>query len=504
MRTTLAELVAELAEAGVGGHTRTAVARRVAEALSRSCALLSLEIGWCDPKSTRATVAVADPSRGGWRTREHWRGLHGTRVQRVLRSGEHYASTPSEGFSDESEAAGQGATQFVVVPLLAGEGEPGYVALSLEDPLPQVLAGSGLKTLGRVLRVAHRNCSLIERVASVSRQAHVRNVELREQVDRLTRVPEVVAKSPAMRAALERIDAVAAHGTSVLLLGESGTGKSVLARRIHASSSRAARPFVEVNCGALPETLIESELFGHSAGAFTGASKAHRGRFERANGGTLFLDEVGELPLGSQVKLLRALQDGVIEPLGSEREVSVDVRLLAATNQPLEQLVAQGEFREDLFYRLNVFPITVPPLRERQEDLPELVAQLLAEIGARLAKDAPKLSRAALRRLIAAPWPGNVRELANTLERSLILSKGKRLELSDDVAGSSPTPPAPDPDDERTFEEVVRACIERALRRTRGKVYGKGGAAEALGLNPSTLQTKMRKLGISRGHFVPR
>jgi transcriptional regulator with GAF, ATPase, and Fis domain len=258
---------------------------------------------------------------------------------------------------------------------------------------------------------------------------------------------------------------------------------------------------IQLNCGAIPEALVESELFGHERGAFTGADRVHIGAFERAHRGTLFLDEIGELPLAAQAKLLRVLQERRIRRIGGEAELEVDVRLIAATNRQLSAMVPDGAFREDLYYRLDVFAIHLPPLRDRRGDLGPLVADLARELAQKLALPVPSISRAFLTRLEAHDWPGNVRELMNTLETAMILGGGDALELPDDFPRRS-RPGAASTLSALRFESAVRLAIEEALRVTRGKIYGSGGAAARLGLKPGTLQSKMRKLGIDRNRFV--
>jgi transcriptional regulator with GAF, ATPase, and Fis domain len=311
-----------------------------------------------------------------------------------------------------------------------------------------------------------------------------------------------------MRDLARRARQVAETDTPVLLLGETGTGKERLARALHRWSSRGDAPFVTINCAAIPAGLLESELFGHVKGAFTGATRDRAGRFQMANGGTLLLDEVGELPVELQAKLLRALQEKTFEPVGSDRTVRADVRLLAATHVDLQQAISQRRFREDLYYRLSVFPLRLPPLRERLEDLPQLCAFLLEEQSRRTGRRGMRVTPEGLERLASYGWPGNLRELANVLERATILSRG--LELGPD-AFDLPTrekaPPASEsaPAEKReksekvpTLAAVQREHILRVLSLTKGRIYGPGGAAQLLGLKPSTLQSRMKKLGIAR------
>jgi DNA-binding NtrC family response regulator len=313
---------------------------------------------------------------------------------------------------------------------------------------------------------------------------------------------EIVGRSPSLARLLDQLALVAATESTVLILGETGTGKELVARAIHDRSPRRERPLVKVNCAALPRELVESELFGHEKGAFTGATQQRRGRFELADGGTLFLDEVGELPLEAQAKLLRVLQEQEFERVGGTRTLRADVRLIAATNRDLGSRAAAGEFRPDLFYRLNVFPVTVPALRERREDIPLLVGHFLAKAARKLGKPFEGVASAFLERATSYDWPGNVRELENVVERAAILARGPLLE-SMAPFGAPATParsdaPAPVPVAAGTLEDVERAHIQRVLEQTRWVIEGEQGAALALGLNPSTLRGRMRKLDIRK------
>ncbi|PIU79997.1 MAG: AAA family ATPase [Nitrospirae bacterium CG06_land_8_20_14_3_00_70_43] len=299
------------------------------------------------------------------------------------------------------------------------------------------------------------------------------------------------SRSPAMAQAVALAKRVAPTTTPVVITGETGTGKEVLAHAIHGWSGRAARPMVSVNCAALPAGLIESELFGHLRGAFSGATRERIGRFQTANGGTLFLDEVGEIPLELQAKFLRAVQDGTFEPVGCDRTVRVDVRILAATHVDLKQAVAEGRFREDLYYRLHVFPIEVPPLRARREDLGRIAADFLANLARRTGRGPWSLSEAALAALGRHDWPGNVRELVNHLERATILA-GPGERAIDEAPPAAPVAR----EGFATLAARERDYIDRVLRATGGKIYGPGGAAELLGIHGSTLASRMRKLGL--------
>jgi transcriptional regulator with GAF, ATPase, and Fis domain len=306
----------------------------------------------------------------------------------------------------------------------------------------------------------------------------------------------IIGQSNALKLLLHQIEQIAPTDTTVLILGESGTGKELTARAVHDRSLRRDRAMVKVSCAALPGALIDSELFGHEKGAFTGAHRKHMGRFEVADGATLFLDEIGELPLELQGKLLRALEDGEFEQLGSSRTSKVDVRVIAATNRDLEKEVESGRFRSDLWYRLNVFPLQIPPLRERKEDIPLLVNWFVNKCGRKLGKNITRVPQEHLDRLRTYHWPGNIRELENTIERAVISSPGNSLKLMDMLG--SPEAGQRKENLNRTLAEIEREYIMRVLEKTRWRVYGPNGAALILGLKPSTLRFRMKKLGIQK------
>ena len=314
---------------------------------------------------------------------------------------------------------------------------------------------------------------------------------------------EIVGSEQGFRDVMTMVDQVAPLNTPVLLLGETGVGKELVATAIHRRSSRRDHPFVKVNCGAIPETLIDSELFGHEKGAFTGAVSQKRGRFERAHGGSIFLDEIGELPLEAQVRLLRVLQTREIERVGGSAPVPVDIRVIVATHRNLENMVAEGRFREDLWYRINVFPIHLPPLRQRQEDIPALVEYFLErksrELGLRMP---PALGSGVVAQLKAYTWPGNVRELENIIERALIQHRGGLLSVNhlNMQWNANRVVVYPKIEDQPLpLEEITSRHIQDVLRYTNGKIHGPQGAAEILGLNPSTLRNRMKKVGIPFG-----
>ena len=341
--------------------------------------------------------------------------------------------------------------------------------------------------------IAGRSC-MIAMVRDQTAKVRARQV-LADEVQANYNYEEIIGASGALREVLNQVELVASTDTSVLILGESGTGKELICRALHHQSPRSAEPLIKMNCAAIPSGLVESELFGHEKGAFTGAVAQKRGRFELAHEGTIFLDEIGDLPLETQPKLLRLLQDQEFERVGSTRTIEVNVRVVAATHRNLEEMVRDGDFREDLFYRLNVFPIRLPPLRERPEDIPLLAAYFAQKAGAAMGKSSGRISDRALLRLQGYSWPGNVRELQNIIERGVILSQGMDLQadhIQVESAASAGNPPGI-----QTLQEIEKDHIVSALRAANGKVSGKGGAAELLGLKPTTLGSRMKKLGIS-------
>jgi DNA-binding NtrC family response regulator/predicted hydrocarbon binding protein len=329
-------------------------------------------------------------------------------------------------------------------------------------------------------------------------ESHV--IYLQEVIKEEHNFEEMVGASPAFKKVVQDVERMAGSDSTVLICGETGTGKELIAHAIHARSSRSNRPFITVNCAALPAGLVESELFGHEKGAFTGALQRKLGRFQVADGGTIFLDEVGELSLEAQTKFLRVLQEGEFERLGGTQVIKVDVRVLSATNQPLERLVAEGKFRSDIFYRLNVFPISLPPLRERREDIVLLINYFTQKFRSRLKKNISSIDSASLERLQNYEWPGNVRELEHVIERAVLLAEGEilfvDLPLGREERSAMSVAAVPAPTKLRTLEEMERDHIGEVLRRTQGAIAGKGGAAEILGLPPSTLRDRMKKLGI--------
>ncbi len=359
-------------------------------------------------------------------------------------------------------------------------------------------AGKAIRMCGSIHDITERKQAELNLKAALSEiqelkeKLEIERAYLQEEIKLEYNYENIIGQSDGLNYVLYKVEQIAPSDTTVLVLGETGTGKELVARAIHGLSPRKDRALVKVNCATLPANLIESELFGHEKGAFTGAHVRQLGRFEVASGATLFLDEIGELPLELQPKLLRVIQDGEFERLGSSGTVKVDVRLIAATNRNLEEEVRRGHFREDLWYRLNIFPITVPPLRERLEDIALLVDFFVDKISRRLGKFIESIPTSVMNALQNYQWPGNIRELENVLERSVINSSGPKLRLVDELKKPHKDLAAA----QKTLEAVERDHIVRVLEQTHWKVSGQNGAAEILGLNRSTLRARMRKLGI--------
>jgi formate hydrogenlyase transcriptional activator len=342
--------------------------------------------------------------------------------------------------------------------------------------------------------IAIENATAYHEIAQLKDQLAEEKLYLQDEIRTDRNFGEIIGESPSFRGVLEQVATVAPTDASVLILGETGTGKELIARAIHDLSGRRDRTFVKLNCAAIPTGLLESELFGHEKGAFTGAIMQKAGRFELANRGTLFLDEIGDIPLELQPKLLRALQEHEFERLGGTRTIKVDVRLVAATNRDLAQMINDRQFRTDLYYRLSVFPISIPPLRERADDIPMLVRYFTQKFARRMSKRVETISQETMEALIRYPWPGNVRELENLIERAVILTRGTTLQIPlAELRAASPDVASP-----VTLEEAEREHIRRVLEQASGVVGGPNGAAARLGMKRTTLQSKMKKLGISR------
>ena len=408
---------------------------------------------------------------------------------------------PPEAKKERQLSIATGIKSTVAIPLEAGGSVLGLLAFSFlrqhrEWP-PEVV--SRLQMIGEIFAnalVRKRSDEAIRTALAENQQLRERleqeNVYLREQIALKHRHGQIVGKSRALKKVLSEAERVAGTDTPVLLLGETGTGKELLAQAIHELSARRDRPMVIVNCASLPATLIESELFGREAGAYTGAASAQVGRFTIADGSTLFLDEIGEFPLDLQPKLLRVLQDGRFERLGSPESVTVDVRIIAATNRDLEQAMREGKFRADLYHRLHVFPIRVPPLRERREDIPMLVWAFVEVFSRRMGKTINSIPRRTMEQLQQYSWPGNIRELSNVIERAMILTTGDSLLVEMPILGAGSLRAR------MTLNEGMREQILHVLQDTGWRIRGSGGAAEILGLKPTTLESRMARLGITR------
>jgi len=421
---------------------------------------------------------------------------------------------PPEASVDAQTWRAFGVKSVAVFPIVAGDRLLGGVSFGTtlrERQWPQPVVDR-LRLIGEVfagvlLRREHERklrATLAELEALRERLA-AENEYLRERAVAAEGFEDIVGESQALRNVLFQAEQVASTDATVLLLGETGTGKELIARAIHAKSYRSDRPLITVNCAALPPTLIESELFGHEKGAFTGALYRKIGRFELADKSTLFLDEVGEIPLDLQAKLLRVLQEGEFERVGSSATHRVDVRIIAASNRDLSAAAREGTFRPDLYYRLRVFPIELPPLRARKEDIPVLVWHFLGQLGASLGRKIERVPAPTMDRLLAYDWPGNIRELRNVLERSIILSPGSTLLLEELGESARAAPGATiDAGGVRRLEDVERDHILRALESCDWRVRGKDNAAGRLGLNASTLYSRMKKLGIQRSTATPR
>jgi formate hydrogenlyase transcriptional activator len=400
---------------------------------------------------------------------------------------------------------GEGEASIACLSLGRGQERGVVVAGSQRDDFPthietlllMVAANQAVTELQRDEVLAERNrAAEIERLKN---QLHAENLYLRQELNTEQYGDKIVGQSKILRQVLELVEQVAPTNACVLILGETGTGKELIARGIHRLSDRKDRAFVKLSCAAIPHNLLESELFGHEKGAFTGAVAKKIGRFELADGGTIFLDEVGEIPLELQSKLLRVLQEQEFEHLGGTQTVHVDVRLVAATNRHLKQLVADGEFRSDLYYRLNVFPILVPPLRERSEDIPQLVQHFTLKHADRMKKPITSIASETMAALCHYSWPGNVRELDNFIERSVILSQGSTLDVP--LGELEPfTRFTRREADVSTLKDLEREHILRALNESNWVVAGRSGAAAKLGMKRTSLQYKMQKLGIIRPH----
>jgi formate hydrogenlyase transcriptional activator len=413
-------------------------------------------------------------------------------------------------YSADEQAYADGVRSYIIVPLVVHGRSIGVLAVASVNPSQYSETDAAFfREVANQVALAVENMKAYEEIAALKARLERESAYLQEEIHREHNFTELVGNSPPLLALLRQVEQVAPTDSTVLIAGETGTGKELIARAIHSRSGRRERALVKVNCSAISAGLVESELFGHVKGAFTGAIERRIGRFELADGGTIFLDEVGELPPETQVKLLRVLQEREFEPVGSSRTQPVNVRVIAATNRNLEEAVAAGRFRSDLFFRLNVFPLRVPPLRERREDIRLLVTFFLAQFAGKLGKRIASVMDETVERLTAYDWPGNIRELQNVIERAIILSAGSVLEIDPTMLpvqphgneGTSTAAAAAVTTSPRTLpslEEVERSHILAALEHAAWVIEGTKGASAILKLHPNTLRSRMEKLGIKR------
>ena len=406
----------------------------------------------------------------------------------------------SKSYPIRDEKVGRPPSNFIQVPLKSGDRIIGALAAinkkegrfeKSDVELLSMVAGAVVLSVENA-RFSDELKKAYREIKQLKDRLQAENIYLREEIELKYKHGEIIGQSDSLKHVLSQAEQVAPTDSTVLILGETGTGKELLAQEIHNLSSRKDRSMVKVNCAALPSTLVESELFGREKGAYTGALSKQLGRFEVADGSTIFLDEISELPLDLQAKLLRVLQDGRFERLGSSKTIDVDVRIIAATNRDLARAVREGKFREDLYYRLNVFPITVPPLRDRQDDIPLLVWAFVKEFGENMGKTIVQIPKSSMSALQKYAWPGNIRELRNVIERAMIISLGSTLRVELPKVSDSTCLPG------MTLEDMERKHITDVMKRTGWRVRGKGGAAEILGLKPTTLESRIKRLEIKR------
>ncbi|ENZ0348243.1 sigma 54-interacting transcriptional regulator [Morganella morganii] len=486
----------------------------VSREIHRFFGLSQISIALCDNYSSAVYLCYSSyyqPRKPAEKTLYHLDELHRDLAQ-VLDSNQPMRLTLDSATKDPlyQHVCAQGMTETLLLPLAFNHKPLGVLVLSHENN--HIFTDDNcnlLKQIAARFAIAVDNAAAYEEITRLKDSLKHENLWLNEQIHNNESFSEIIFQSDAMRNILEQVDLVAASDSTVLILGETGTGKELIARAIHRLSERHHRSMIKMNCAAIPSGLLESDLFGHDKGAFTGATTTHIGRFEMADKSTLFLDEIGDMPLDLQPKLLRVLQEREIERIGGNKVIPVDVRLIAATNRNLKSMTDDREFREDLYYRLNVFPIWIPPLRERPEDIPLLATYFTQKIARRMNRNIDCIPRDALEQLSRYPWPGNVRELENVIERAVILTRGNTLNIQlhelnipkhSRLKTALETPSslekrmqtaAPESDDEE------RDRIIAALKATNGVVAGARGAATRLGLKRTTLLSRMQRLGIS-------
>ena len=413
----------------------------------------------------------------------------------------------AETFAEDERLRQLGVATYVRAPMWVRDRFVGSIAFSRSALHPRGASEpfteedrDFLEAVARPIAASVAHALAYEEIARLKTLLENENTALREDLDRAALFGDVVGASPAIRRVLAQVEKVAPTDSTVLITGETGTGKELIARAIHRGSPRAERALVKVNVAALPTPLVSAELFGHERGAFTGAFQRRLGRFELAARGTLFLDEIGELPLETQSALLRVLQDGEFERVGGSQTLRTSARVVAATNRDLHDDVERGAFRRDLFYRLNVFPIEVPPLRERPEDIPILVEYFASLHGRRLGKKVRRVEPASLERLVSYAWPGNIRELENVVERAIILGEEETLSIDEGLLGR-PRAKGPAAEAPRSLRDAERGAVKEALAASGGRIAGAGGAAARLGIPPSTLDSLIARLGVDKAAF---
>jgi len=474
-----------------------------------------------DSEMKRLQTFVIDfPDSKGF-IREELISIEGSLGGFVFRTGKPWAGNASDllqsGLKNEPAIA-EGLKTGCVLPLISRNGVLGVLALGRreDNPFSQVDIGF-LTQVANQVAIAVENATAYRQIEEARAElekafAEIKdlkdrlqdeNVALREQIDQALMFEEIVGVSPALRAVLSRVSKVAPTDSTVLLTGETGTGKELIARAIHKRSPRSSRAFVSVNCAAIPASLIASELFGHERGAFTGATQRRLGRFELAEEGTIFLDEVGELPAETQITLLHVLQEREFERVGGNQSIRANARVIAATNRDLEAAIAEGTFRSDLFYRLNVFPIEIPPLRERKEDIPLLVEYFIDRFARKAGKSIRGMTKKTLNLFLSYPWPGNIRELQNVVERSVIVCETETFSVDESWLSRKPLGSEPKSQSELSQKLAAqeKEMIEAALRESGGRVSGPSGAAAKLGLHRSTLESKIASLKINKYRF---
>jgi formate hydrogenlyase transcriptional activator len=501
--------------AATGADFFASLVRHMASALQARYAFITS----CDDQKHAKSLAFWDGDKFG---KSFEFDIADTPCMKVLH-GEvcHYRQDLQQLFPLDTGLADWGAESYLGVPMLDTAGRViGHIAILDDKPMERddhaidlirIFAARAAAELKRQRAESELQAAL-QQVQVLQKKLEAENVYLQEEIRKEHNFEEIVGNSPVLLDVLRKVETVAPTDSTVLVLGETGCGKELIARAIHSRSKRKDRPLVKVNCGAIPTGLVESELFGHMRGAFTGALERRTGRFELADGGTLFLDEVSELPLDTQVKLLRVLQEHEFEPLGSSRTVRVNVRIIAASNRDLEQFVKEGRFRADLYYRLNVLPVLLPPLRQRRSDLPLLAAFFVDRFSRQFGRQITGIAQETMDILIRYDWPGNIRELQNVIERAVVLSRGQVLRLGPDLSPLTDAAPT-DPGEiaslgsqgqvasdggKHSLEEVEKRHIFEVLRQTEWVIEGPRGAAKILNLHPNTLRSRMKKLGIER------